>query len=277
MINKVVFATFVIAAIYYLMAAVALHCFLSALIFVKVPVSTTHETQRYQVEHAGASAVIRAYISAHESGCALFFPGQHGGIDGYETPLFTPLNARGISVYAISYPGYEGAKGSASFANVLTLTQSAVAFIEQMSSCRIAESVFIGRSLGAAIALENALVQPPKALLLDGVAASLAGAIRQKFSANMLLKPLQLLPVESLLQFELELTQQLSQLHDVAVVIFQGDQDQRTPLTALLLAVTSHPQLDLNAIKGGIHADAWLKAGPLYFDKLCQQIRCAAP
>ncbi|KFZ38733.1 hypothetical protein HR45_04775 [Shewanella mangrovi] len=276
-IKKFLFGTLVIAAIYYLMAVVVLHYFLSALIFIKVPSSNTHETQRYVVATDGVESLIRAYIAPAQTGCVLFFPGQHGDIARYENDVFAHLSRRGISVYAISYPGYEGAKGTANFANVKAVTQHAVSYIEQHSACRIADSVFIGRSLGAAIAIENALNNKPRGLLLDGVSPSLAATVRQKLKGNIWLKPLQLLPIAQLLAYNPKLTDQLRRLAGVAVVIFQGDRDALTPLQPLQRAVSDESLLELVVIKGGTHRDTQVTAGPLYFDKLCQIISCVTP
>lgn len=98
-------------ALYYLTIAVALRFFLSNLVFLAVPLSVTHENRLLVVNSNGAQGLIREYKSDENRSCVLYFPGQHGGIARYEKEIFAPVLAKGVSVYAISYPGYEGAEG----------------------------------------------------------------------------------------------------------------------------------------------------------------------
>jgi hypothetical protein len=59
---------------------------------------------------ADRSIRIRQYGSSQLRHCVIFFPGQHGGISTYERNLFPTIKQLGITVYALSYPGQDGAQ-----------------------------------------------------------------------------------------------------------------------------------------------------------------------
>lgn len=272
-IGGVVFATL---AAYYLSAAVALKYFLSEIVFLDVPPSETQESRAFVVKSDGVEVVIREYASDKGSKCALYFPGQHGGIARYEREVFRPAVDRGVTVYAVSYPGYEGAGGKATFENVKTSTRSAIEHIDRETSCNITQSVFVGRSLGSAVAVENALIFKPAGLLLDSVSPSLGPVVKQKMKSSAFLWPAQLLPVNRLLEYDVNLKDALGTLKQTSVVIFQGELDKLATLENVQEAVIGQPNVELIAVNGASHSNTVSKAGELYFLKLCQLLQCGA-
>lgn len=261
-------------ALYYLTVAVALKFFLSGLVFLAVSPGETTESRSLVVKHNGAEALIREYKSYGSRRCAIYFPGRHGGIARYEKEIFATAVDQGITVYAISYPGYEGARGIATFESVKATTKLAIERIGKETSCEVSQSVFIGRSLGAAIALENALIFNPKGLLLDSASPSLAPVVRQNLKNNVLLWPAQLLPISKLLEFNVYLEDGIRILEHTPIVIFQGKQDELAKLENIEGLATRYANVELIAISNATHGNAILEAGALYFDKLCQLLEC---
>lgn len=263
-----------VSLIYYAFSAITLRFYLSDLVFLKIPLTETKESRSFVVEDNGAEVVIREYSSDNGNRCAVFFPGQHGGIARYEKEIFEQASERGITVYALSYPGYEGASGNATFKNVSSVTRSAISLIEKDTFCDIKSSVFIGCSLGSAIAVDAALTFKPAGLLLDSVSPSLESVVRKKMNSVLLLWPAQLLPVNSLLEFDVNLEEALERLKDIPVVIMQGVMDQIARPEKIQDAIKLHANVELIVLNGASHGDTIQKAGERYFIKLCQLARC---
>lgn len=261
-------------ALYCLTIAVAVKFFLSELVFLAVPLSETNESRSFVVKSSGAEALIRVYESDPSGSCAIYFPGQHGGIPRYEKELFKPAVKRGITVYAISYPGYEGAAGKATFETVKATTKLAIERIEQDTSCVASESVFIGRSLGSAVALQNALIFKPKGLLLDSASPSLGPVIKEKLSDTPILWPAQFLPINKLLEFDVHLKDGFRQLENTPIVLVQGRQDRLAKPQNIEGWVKHYANVDLVMVDDATHSNVVTQAGSLYFEKLCQLLEC---
>ena len=263
-------------ALYYLTIAVALKFFLSEVVFLKVPPAKTHESRSFVVRSGAVESVIREYRSDMGSKCAVFFPGQHGGIPRYEDRLFMPAVNRGVTVYALSYPGYEGAAGKATFESVKAATRSAIEHIMERTSCDIGQSVFWGHSLGSALAVENALVFKPKGLLLDAASPSLSLVIRNKLKSRMLLWPAHLLPIARLIEFDIDLTEKFDLLAAMPIVIFQGKLDTITRPEHIQTAVKGKSNIELILLHDASHSNTASQAGERYFDSLCKLLECAS-
>lgn len=261
-------------ALYYLTIAVTLKFFLSDAVFLRVPATKTHESRSFVVRSGGSESVIREYKSDKGSECAVFFPGQHGGIARYESELFRPAVNRGVTVYAISYPGYEGAAGRATFGSVRAATKSAIEYIDKQTPCDISQSVFWGRSLGSAVAVENALIFKPKGLLLDSVSPSLGPVVREKMKSSMLLWPAQFLAIDRLLESDVNLKEGFSMLTATPIVIFQGELDEIAKPENIQEAINGQSNIELVMLRGASHSNTISKAGKQYFDKLCKLLKC---
>ncbi|OUS24605.1 hypothetical protein A9Q99_23835 [Gammaproteobacteria bacterium 45_16_T64] len=260
----------VAAATYYLVVSIVVHYFLAELVFKTPPRTETHEDSLVTVAHNGNEVLIRRYnaINTQNNACAIYFPGRHGGIPRYEKEIFGHANALGITIYALSLPGYEGAKGVSTEQSVIATTREALEHIEQNTPCNLSDAVFVGRSLGSSIALLNAISFKPKAILLDSTGPSLATTIRTTLHKSLLGKPATLLPIEKLLQFDLPMISMIKQLEDTPIVIFQGALDSLTPYDDIATAVAGHNNVTLIKIFDATHNDVHIKARPLYLEQL---------
>ncbi len=265
---RVIKGVCILFALYALGIGIVLKFFLSDLVFKKIEERSTHESLRVLVKYREDEALIRVYPADAEKGCAFYFPGQGGGIPRYETDVFQHAVARGVSIYAISYPGYEGAVGKASYESVVKTAELAVSYVNDNTSCRIKDSVFIGRSLGSVIALRVATTMQPKALLLDSTATSLSVVVRSKMKHVPFLKPALLLPVAKLMAFNPEMEEAVVKLSGTPIVIFQGERDALTPFAGIERYALTQEGIELIMVKNATHNTTQVKAGDLYFTKL---------
>jgi len=201
--------------------------------------------------------LVRAYGTG-QLGCVVFFPGQHGGVATYERTLFPLLAAQGIRVFAASYPGQDGAPGRASIAEVNILSSKAVALVT--SRCGAKHTVVLGRSLGTMVAAYSVAHNPVAGLILVSAAPSLSSAIDVKVRSHWYLYPLWMLRARSLLRRDYSLTQALRLSAAVPVLVFQGTQDQQTPLEPLRAGFPLPRWAHIITVPGGTHHDSYIVA-----------------
>ena len=219
------------------------------------------------VEANGNEVLIRKYGPV-ENRCVVFFPGRRGGIHKYEKELFSYLLNKGISVYALSYPGQDGAEGKT---KLLSLPGAINLSLKRINkTCSIDNSVFVGRSLGATVASYLAPEWKPKGMVLEGVSPSLSEAIKVRMYSKWYLYPAALLPIGHLMQNDFKLAPKLSQYMVASgkVTIFQGEEDIVTPLEQLEPEVAKLHGLKLIEINGAGHSDTYIKARVAYLEEI---------
>lgn len=179
---------------------------------------------------SGDELLIHRYGQAR-MGCAIFFPGRHGELPGYREALFPKLVAAGMAVFAVDYPGQDGAAGSATAQRVLEFSHHAVLDVARL--CGQQKTVILGRSLGAMVAVYAAAGIEPAGIVLDSAAPSLSAAITAGIHDHWYLAPLVFLPIHALLRHDYSLAEALTRLRNTQVVVFQGTADRRTPVLDL--------------------------------------------
>ncbi len=191
----------------------------------------------------------------------------------YEETLFPSVQKLGIAVYALSYPGQDGAEGRSNAATLLEDVDAALATIQDETSCQPTDSVFIGRSLGATVAVHAAQRTRPKGLLLDGVAPSLTVAVKAEMRRHAATRPWAFLPVRSLVGNDFELLPLLQALRPIPVVIFQGTEDHVTPFAEIQTAVAGHDNVRFYAVPAGTHNHVYLTVMPEYLKALSELMK----
>lgn len=104
---------------------------------------------------------------------AIVFNGNAGN-RAYRAPLARRLAERGIGTLLFDYRGYGGNGGTPSEAGLERDARAARRYLEARPGFDPTKVVYIGESLGAAVALNLALDHPPRALVLRSPFASLA-------------------------------------------------------------------------------------------------------
>lgn len=203
---------------------------------------------------SGNGMLIRRYGNPR-LGCVLFFPGQHGGLKSYEENLFPSYVANGIAVYAVSYPGQDGAPGRSNVAEIQSLTLKAIDAVRD--TCPLSKTVFVGRSLGSMLASYAAGASRPAGPVLEGAAPSLSSGVAAYMRRRWYLLPLTLLPLRTALAHDYSLSEALPTSPAFPTVVFQGANDDQTPVDALQISNTLPHNSQLVVVPNGTHANTY--------------------
>jgi alpha/beta superfamily hydrolase len=255
--------------IYFLTPILLMRFALDQFVFLQVDGGPTHEDRRIDVSLPGDRSIrIRQYGSSHLTRCAIFFPGQHGGISAYERSLFPEIQKLDAALYALSYPGQDGAKGHSRQTSLFGDLDAAMAAINNETSCQPRTSVFVGRSLGANVAIYTAQRVRPKALLLEGVSPTLSIAIRAAVRRHIMTQPWGLLPIRWIVQDDFPLAPVIHSLSPTPIVIFQGTDDQVTPFAETQQAMLGLNNVEFIAVPHATHDHTYQVANLQYSKKL---------
>jgi pimeloyl-ACP methyl ester carboxylesterase len=224
------------------------------------PVSLGAAAEAFRLSgHDGAAMIVRRFDSAEGSprqGCVVFFPGHEGGGDRYASEFFPDLQKAGLVVYAVAYPGQDGAPGPARIDDVQSLAATAVSTV--VATCGRNHTVVAGRSLGAMIAAYAAGAVSSAGLVMESASPSLSAGIRGALREHWFLRPLALLPIERIVKHDFSIAEALpAGLH---VAIFQGSADTRTPLADFASEAAGPDRLPIFEVSGGTHADTLQRA-----------------
>jgi hypothetical protein len=260
------FGTVVLAGVlYFAIPAVLLHWRLDRLVFASQSHDITHESQSYEIGVGNAANIIVRRYGGSGGFCVFFFPGQHGGVGTYERTLFPYLREIGTTIYSVSYPGQDGTRGQGSVAQLPDQVESAVRTVARAESCNLDQSVFIGRSLGATVALLEAERIRPAGVVVDGLAADLSVVIRAWIDRHPMLRGWNLLPIKRILGPSLfPITPLLTHLTNVRIVVFQGTADDVTAFLAARSAVQRYANITFRPVPGGRHNNSYILARPEY-------------
>jgi alpha-beta hydrolase superfamily lysophospholipase len=262
--------------LYFLLPALLRRCAVLRLTYPPHTHDSTHEDQRYDVKIGGhRSVVVRRYGRANAA-CVIFFPGQHGGMGTYERTLFPQIESAGAVVYAVSYPGQDGATGESQLRWLADDVAAAIDSVEQSTPCIPAQSVFVGRSLGATVALAEAARFFPRGVLLDGVSPDLSGVVHAWFERHPLARGWNMLPVRTLLADDFALTDIVVKLPATPVVIFQGMADQVTPFEPMRIWTSANPAIRFIPVRGASHENAYLLGRACYLESLKSLLKANA-
>jgi alpha-beta hydrolase superfamily lysophospholipase len=235
--------------LYFGVAACSLRFGLSHLLFPRT--SGTHvlpaEATTAVRNKSGNELLVRRY-GRGSMGCVVFFPGQHGAAASYD---FTAYISAGLSVFSLAYPGQDGALGRAELGEIQTLVGEVLAAVGK--TCQITQTVFVGVSLGSMLAAYATQSVRPAGLVLLSAAPSLSAAVRVRLRSRLYLAPLSLLPLSALVPYDYSLADSIGRTPSLPVVIFQGTEDEQTPLV-LLRDVASVGQMKLIEVPGGTHS-----------------------
>jgi hypothetical protein len=258
-------------ALYFGVAVYALMFSLDNRLFppVTLDAATTETASFHVTDTSGNILLVRRYDAA-QTECVVFFPGQHGGITTYERQLFPRLRNVGLTVFALAYPGQDGAKGEAQLVSLQPLIAQAMHTIQQ--TCPAEKTVLVGRSLGAMLAAYTAKTYPASGLVLESTAPSLSVAVTRSLQAKWYLSPLAALPIATMLPHDYSLTEALSDTPNIPVVIFQGTVDTQTLITDLYKPNAIPVHIRVIPIQGGTHSDTYRQAMAAYVETILQML-----
>jgi pimeloyl-ACP methyl ester carboxylesterase len=243
-------------AVYFALTAYVLHFEMDRVLFPRTPAfkGPAVSTASFRGK-SGSELLVRRYGEA-QAGCVLFFPGQHGALASYD---FADHVAAGLGVYLIAYPGQGGAAGPAALDEIEQLAGEAAAAV--LRQCQPHRTVFVGVSLGSMLAARATRPLQPAGLVLLSAAPSLSSAIRVRLRARLVTAPLGWLPVSKLVPHDYSLHESLLRSPAMPVVVFQGLEDEQTPIELLRSADIFHGALHLVGVAGATHSTTFTLSG----------------
>ena len=178
------------------------------------------------------------------------FNGNAGNRAG-RVALGAGLAGEGFGVLLFDYRGYGDNPGHPTAAGLARDARAAVQWVTQRAAAH--DLVYFGESLGAAVAIELAVAEPPTALVLRSPFTSLADIAGVHYP---------LLPVRALLRDEFPSLDRIGGLRTATLVI-AGSADSIVPVdqSRAIFAAAPEPK-DLKIIAGADHNDLALVAGP---------------
>ncbi len=208
--------------------------------------------------------IVRRFGPRESLKLAVFFPGRLGELKKYERSFLPSAQILGVTVYAISYPGQDGSRGSTRLTTMEPAIIACIAEIERDCGRPRGAMVYVGHSIGATMAIFAAQNGAPKGVVVDGASPSMAHAVRASLRVRALTRLLTLAPLRRLLPVECDIRPPLQALASLPVVIFQGTQDVVTPLADIEAACSSLANVTIIPVEGAGHDDAWIRAEAKY-------------
>lgn len=225
----------------------------------------------YRIPGRHGDAMLMRQFGTPQVGCIVFFPGQHGDVSTYQTDLFPAFNASGLAVFALSYPGQNGAPGRTRLSEIQELSHKALGQVHTL--CPLSSTVLVGRSLGAMLAAYATQASHPAGLVLEAAAPSLSAAIRTRLKSRWYLSPLAVLPLSRLLPHDYSLAEALSDDPGFPVVVFQGTADLQTPIGLLRAPGAMPAGTCLVPVPAGTHSDSYRRVLADYVGVALRMIR----
>jgi uncharacterized protein len=192
-------------------------------------------------------------------GPAVLVCNGNGGDRSMRAALAVALSRLGLAVLLFDYRGYGGNPGSPSEEGLAADARAALAYLAGRPEVDPGRVVYLGESLGAAVALRLAVERPPAALVLRSPFASLAEVGRRHYPV---------LPVSLLLRDRYDAAAVAGRL-SAPLLVVAGGRDRIVPAShsRRLFAAAPHPKR-LVVLQGADHNDHDLLAGPRLVDEL---------
>lgn len=157
--------------------------------------------------------------AANPTGVTVVVFNGNAGHRGFRAALASGLLRQGLSVLLFDYRGFGGSTGHPSEAGLLTDARAVREYLEGRDDVDRGRIVYLGESLGAAVALGLAVERPPAALVLRSPFSSLADVGRLHYP---------FLPVGLFLRDRFDNLTRIAQLR-APVAVIAGDRDSIVP------------------------------------------------
>jgi uncharacterized protein len=192
-------------------------------------------------------------------GPAVLVCNGNGGDRSMRAALAAALSRMGLAVLLFDYRGYGGNPGSPSEEGLAADARAALGYLAGRPEVDPRRVVYLGESLGAAVALRLAVERPPAALVLRSPFASLAEVGRRHYP---------FLPVSLLLRDRYDSAARVGRL-TAPLLVVAGGRDRIVPAghSRRLFAAAPEPKR-LVVLDGAGHNDHDLLAGPRLLEEL---------
>jgi fermentation-respiration switch protein FrsA (DUF1100 family) len=211
------------------------------------------ETEDGECLHGWWVATEQPHSSAH----VLFFHGNAGNI-GDRVLLVSLLTSEGFDVLLFDYRGYGRSTGKPDEQGTYLDARAARAAMAARQDCDPARVIYLGESLGAAVAAELAQFWPPRALILQSPFTSLRDVARRHYPLPRFVIP--------------DAYPTIRRVHSIQapVLVLHGDRDAIVPVShgRMLFEAAGQPK-HLHVFPGLGHNDL-LAAGTHYTDVIAR-------
>ena len=259
----IAFALLALAVLYFGGAALLLRLDLDAILFPRtrapVPVVARDLVEDFRVPGNDGEALVVRRFGSGAAGCVLWFPAGHGGVERNARELFEDVTRAGLVVYAVAWPGQDGAPGRVRWEPLHALAARAATGV--IARCGAPRTVIAGEGIGGLVAAlaTSTLMQRPAGLVLETVSPTFAAAVRAHLREHASTRALALLPLEQLLPHDEVLADAIGA--DLHAVAFQGTADAQAPVAELRPGAAPQGERPaVIAVQEGTHADTRARA-----------------
>lgn len=199
------------------------------------------------------------FVPGQEDVTWLWFHGNAGNISDRLENLELLHDELGVSVFLFDYRGYGRSEGSPSEEGTYRDGEAALAYLRSRADVDPDRIVYFGRSLGAGVAVELALGEPPFALILESPVPSIPELARRHYP---------FLPVWPLIGTKYDSKGKIDKVA-APLLVLHGDEDDVVPFAAgrELFEAANEPK-EFYTIRGAGHNDTYLVGGEEYFGVL---------
>jgi hypothetical protein len=178
----------------------------------------------------------------------LWFHGNGGNLGHRIGELALAHHRTEANIFIFDYRGYGESEGAPSEKGTYLDSRAVMEYLSSWSDVDPGRIVYLGHSLGAAVAVELALTQPPMAMVLVSPFASV------RDMANLTLP---FPPIGWLVRNHYDSISRIQQL-DVPVLILHGDQDETVPISQgrKLYEAANQPKR-FQVLEGAAHNDTF--------------------
>ncbi len=199
------------------------------------------------------------FVSGQKAITWLWFHGNAGNISHRLENLELLHDELGVSVFLFDYRGYGRSEGTPSEEGTYRDGEAALAYLRSRADVDADRIIYFGRSLGAGVAVELAVGEPPFALILESPVPSIPELARRHYP---------FLPVWPLIGTKYD---SLGKIDKIAapLLVLHGDRDDVVPFAAgrELFEAANEPK-EFYTIRGAGHNDTYLVGGEEYFGVL---------
>lgn len=189
----------------------------------------------------------------------LWFHGNGGNISHRLDNIRLRHDLLGANLFIFDYRGYGQSEGTASEEGTYRDGDAAIQYLHSRADVDPTRVVFLGESLGSAVAVEMATTRACAALILESPFLSIAEMAKVSFP---------FLPIGSLLQTKYDTLSKIGRV-SAPLLIIHGEDDEIVPFRhgRRLFEAAGEPK-EFYAIKQARHNDLYLVGGQAYLETL---------
>jgi fermentation-respiration switch protein FrsA (DUF1100 family) len=162
------------------------------------------------------------------------------------------------NVFIFDYRGYGLSEGKPSEEGTYTDAEGAIRYLLSRKDVDENRIVLFGRSLGASVAITEALRRPPAGLILDSPFTSIVDMAKRIF----------FIPLGPLIRTKYDNVAKIGKVR-VPILLLHGDQDEIVPFWMGETVFEAAPEpKDFYRIRGATHNDTYVAGGEPYFRRL---------